>query len=262
MDPFTRYLALGDSISIDYYPSVDFAGESLASRRSMQKRLGAASLFFRNDDEVHPSFRGRDLATMFPSIRFDNQHDGVGPTRRESDNLTLDGAMTPDVLDDVRILEKSDERAIVTLTIGGNDLLGAVRLRGDTVDSNPPRDIARRLHAIVAILLEKMPKGEIVIGTVYDPTDGTFVLPLPTGDSVDLGPVAHWLDAFNGSIRELVRSDSRLHLADIHEHFLGHGTSAKTPDEFWYWPPSIIEPGVRGASEVRRLWIEVVEGMR
>jgi hypothetical protein len=42
---FGRYVALGDSISIDLYPAGDVAG-SLASA-SLRKGLGAASLLFR-----------------------------------------------------------------------------------------------------------------------------------------------------------------------------------------------------------------------
>jgi hypothetical protein len=51
----TTYVALGDSISIDYY-----AGGP---------GRGAASLLVRNRDEDFPDWAGRDLTTRFPELR-------------------------------------------------------------------------------------------------------------------------------------------------------------------------------------------------
>ena len=50
------YAALGDSISIDEY-----AGGP---------GLGGPSLFARNRDDVFPQWRGRDLATVHPDLRY------------------------------------------------------------------------------------------------------------------------------------------------------------------------------------------------
>src|SRR4051812_6446678 len=52
----TLYAALGDSISIDEY-----AGGP---------GLGGPSLFARNRDDVFPQWRGRDLATVHPDLRY------------------------------------------------------------------------------------------------------------------------------------------------------------------------------------------------
>ncbi|HNG77140.1 MAG TPA: hypothetical protein PLY72_21900, partial [Candidatus Obscuribacter sp.] len=48
-------------------------------------------------------------------------------------------------------------------------------------------------------------------------------------------------------------------LCDIHKHFLGHGMLSPSQEDFWYWRPNPIEPGYRGASEIRRLWWKIVE---
>jgi len=52
----TLYAALGDSISIDEY-----AGGP---------GLGGASLLAHNQDDTFPQWRGRDLATVHPDLRY------------------------------------------------------------------------------------------------------------------------------------------------------------------------------------------------
>src|SRR5215213_5088628 len=90
----SAYVALGDSISID-----DYAGGP---------GRGGASLLTRNRDEDFPEWRGAELGR--PLLQ-----------------LALDGATTATLLDvQVPRLERSGVRpAVVTLTIGGNDILGA-----------------------------------------------------------------------------------------------------------------------------------------
>src|SRR5947209_11169485 len=97
------YVALGDSISIDHY-----AGGP---------GHGGASLLARNRDDDFPQWRGRDLATLDPTLQYHL--------------LATDGGTTHTLLDSQ--LPKLETSVIaptlVTLTIGGNDLLGAY---GDT----------------------------------------------------------------------------------------------------------------------------------
>ncbi|MBK5259811.1 MAG: hypothetical protein JJE51_09475, partial [Thermoanaerobaculia bacterium] len=91
-----------------------------------------------------------------------------------------------------------------------------------------------------------------LLGTVYDPSDGTGIL-----NGEHLVREARWLEELNHSIRRMTAEDDRLALIDIHRHFLGHGLTVPERDR-WYWSGSIIEPNARGASEVRRLWLESV----
>jgi lysophospholipase L1-like esterase len=73
-------------------------------------------------------------------------------------DLTRDGNTTHGVLADLaRALGAAD---VVTLTVGGNDLLGG----------ELPRAILRRLHQI-AQRIEPL-GARVVISTVYDPSDG------------------------------------------------------------------------------------------
>ncbi|HET7436275.1 MAG TPA: SGNH/GDSL hydrolase family protein [Thermoanaerobaculia bacterium] len=150
------YIALGDSISIDIYPAHDV--QRRYPGRASTDRLGAASLFFRNDDRLWPEFRDRDLQSFFPAIDMQNE--------------TADGATTHSLLAQVSRVTKSDAQTLITVTAGGNDLLGAI---GSTRD--PVRDIFARLNESVVRLAELRPNATILIGTVYDPSDGTNVLP-------------------------------------------------------------------------------------
>jgi acyl-CoA thioesterase I len=225
---FAHYIALGDSISIDVYPAAD-AARRYPGRFSTDK-LGAASLLVKNDDQLWPEFRGREL--KIPAT-----------------DLTADGATTESLLRQVERIATSDDPTLITITAGGNDLLGHIGSRGP----NPAPEIAERLRAAIHRVLEKRPNATILVSTVYDPSDGTNVL----DGRGRLDREAEWLKDYNERVRRLVETDRRLKLADIHRHFLGHGLTAPE-NERWYLRESIIEPSARGASEVRRLWLDAI----
>ncbi|MGH7629551.1 MAG: GDSL-type esterase/lipase family protein [Gemmatimonadales bacterium] len=221
--PFVHYVALGDSMSSDHYPTCDVRGLDLPPARL--DPLGAAAL-------LH-----RDLEGRSPGIGFTN--------------LTEDGAMIDDVLTEelARLGRDSDDpRILVTLTAGGNDLLDAV-LAGRPLDS-AVEHIRRRYTELVATLREELPRATLVLTTVYDPTDGTGRLP----GFEPLGPLPlEYLERFNLHLRETARRTPGATLADVHRHFLGHGVTAPEGDR-WYWQRNLIEPSARGASEIRRVW--------
>ncbi len=223
-----RYVALGDSISIDAY-----AGGP---------GRGAASLLYRNRDEDFPAWHGRDLATSRPDL-------GLWL-------LAMDGGTTRTLLDvQLPALEASGVRpGVVTLTVGGNDLLGAY---GDT---RAALDVVRTVGARVRQGLARMralagADTPVVVGTVYDPSDGT-------GDAVRLG-LPPWADAV-GVIAELntalrrVAVEHGAAVAEIAEHFHGHGLLAGDPTrrearpaERDLWFCNLIEPNAWGADGVR-----------
>ena len=222
------YVALGDSISIDVY-----AGGP---------GRGGASLLARNRDHDFPDWRGHDLATTRPELGF-----GL---------LATDGGTTTSVLDGQlpRLESSAVVPRIVTLTVGGNDVLGAY---GDT----------RRALEIVAVVRERVgraldrlhalvPPGDpVVVGTVYDPSDGTgeawrVGLP-PWPEVVDV------LAELNTTLRAVADEHGAV-VADVHGRFLGHGLQAGNPGQprarpadrrLWY--RHIIEPNAWGADAVR-----------
>jgi lysophospholipase L1-like esterase len=208
------YLALGDSISIDEYPL----------RETGVPGIGAASLFARALRERHPG------------IAFDD--------------LTADGATTDDVLRwQLPQVRATVDPAIVTITAGGNDLL--MNLRATRPPVRLVEGVLDRLARILDETRRLLPNATILLGTVYDPTDGTNVL-----DGEQLDREAKWLARVNEGIRALASRDGVV-LADVHERFLGHGLSAPE-EQRWYWAGLIFEPNAEGARQVAKLWEELL----
>lgn len=246
---YSRYLALGDSMSIDLYPALD-AGETEVAV-ALERRaaagavapLGAASLLEANDDARWPEFAGRDLQTLSPGAALAN--------------LCADGATIGDAFSEqLPAVAAGDDPALVTLTLGGNDLLGAFGgVAGAARMAAAVRDITRAYSYLVAELARLLPNATLVLTTVYDPTDGTGQAP-GLFDGQGALPLEH-LHAVNDYVRRVARETPGARLADAHAHFLGHGVAA-AEDERWYWRRSIIEPNALGASELRRVWLEVL----
>jgi lysophospholipase L1-like esterase len=236
---FQVYAALGDSMSIDRYPDLDHADRQRLPVPAAG--LGAASLLARNDDNVWPDFAGRDLVTRHPGIdcRF----------------LAEDGATTESVLasqiDALEALDP-DAEALVTLTVGGNDLLGLVGASpGDGTDRL--RHVLANLEAIVSAIARPVRAATVLVANVYDPTDGTGDL-----EGTRLQPrEMKWLADYNAGVARVCAARGA-RLIDLHRHFAGHGRSAP-PARRWYWTGSLIEPGAAGASEIRRLWLAALD---
>jgi lysophospholipase L1-like esterase len=234
--PRPAYVALGDSISIDEY-----AGGP---------GRGGASLLFANRDDDFPEWRGRDLSSADPDTTFAL--------------LAMDGATTRTLLD-VQLPRLTGQPAptLVTLTIGGNDLLAAY---GDTaaarrVIAGVQAAVDRALAQIAGLLA---PSGRVVVGTVYDPSDGT-------GDTARLG-LPPWPDGvavieeLNDTLRRTAAQWGAL-VAEIACRFRGHGLSVGDPtrDEArpadrdqWYC--RLIEPNAWGADGVRAAFWAALEG--
>jgi lysophospholipase L1-like esterase len=252
---FARYIALGDSVSIDLYPALD-AGEvdvAVALERDPSvgrvAPLGAASLLYQNADDRWPEFAGNDLLSRLPGGRIDFR------------NLATDGATIGDVFgEQMSQLDETDEPTLVTLTVGGNDLLSAYgsRARRSLLDKIE-NDIADAYDFLLDTLRTKLPAGTFVIATVYDPSDRSGVIP---GVYDAAGPLPlDILDRFNAHVRTLVTGTPRTLLADVYAHFLGHGVSAAESDQ-WYWRRSLIEPNAKGANQVRSVWLEALRDAR
>ena len=225
------YVALGDSISID-----DYAGGP---------GRGGASLMARNRDDDFPAWHGHDLAGLPFHI------------------LATDGATSQTLLDhQLPRLEHSNVRpSIVTVTIGGNDVLGWY---GDTAGAVRAADVAvaRAGEALDRVRALVTPDARIVVGTVYDPSDGTA-----DAASVGLPPWPEVVDVLahlNAALRQLADQQGAA-VGEIHAKFLGHGLAAGNPGHSdarpadrnqWYC--NVIEPNAWGAGGVREAFWEAL----
>ncbi len=247
---FSTYIALGDSMSIDLYPALD-AGEidvAVALERDVNAGtvapLGAASLLYENDDARWPEEQGADLASRYPGVTFRN--------------LAGDGATIGDVFgEQLTQVEESDDETLITLTVGGNDLLSAFsnRPRASLLDAIA-RDVADAYEILLDAVRRVRPRSLLLLSTIYDPSDRLGRIP---GVLEDAGKLPlDILDRMNARIRELADGTPDTALADVYAHFLGHGASAPEAER-WYWRRSLIEPNVVGAHEIRRVWRDVLD---
>ena len=234
-------------MSIDLYPALDAGEIDVAVALEWNNRagevapLGAASLFYRNVENRYPEFEARDLASRYGDIAFVNHAE--------------DGATIGDVFgSQITQIEQSDEPTLVTLTVGGNDLLSAFTTRPDAKRLAPiVRDIADAYEFLIETLERARPNAALILTTVYDPSDDTRKIPglfegagkLPLESLHDL----------NARITRLAGNAKRAAIADVYTHFLGHGVTAPEAER-WYWKRNLIEPSAQGASEIRRLWLE------
>lgn len=234
-DQSAVYIALGDSISVDEY-----AGGP---------GRGGASLLARNRDDDFPEWRGSDLQSRFGDLRWQLLATDGGTT------ATLLGYQLP------RLEQLQLRPSIITLTVGGNDVLscyGDTRAALETIAT-----VRQRVGAALDSLRSMtQPSAQVVVGTVYDPSDGT-------GDATTVG-LARWPDVvavlaeLNSALRAVTEENGAA-VADIHGRFLGHGLSRGNPAqgearpadrELWYC--NIIEPNAWGANAVRAAFWEAL----
>jgi lysophospholipase L1-like esterase len=155
-------------------------------------------------------------------------------------DLTHDGNTTQGVLADLCAAPAAAD--VVTLTAGGNDLLG-----GDLA-----RAILRRLHEI-AERIQPL-DARVIINTIYDPSDGDndvgrSELGLSRLATLEL---RRRLNAVNSGIVRLARAHAFL-LADLEQLFHGHGVAS---NEGWF--VNVIEPNLAGATAIAEHWHELL----
>jgi lysophospholipase L1-like esterase len=233
---FTAYIALGDSMSIDTYPALECDLEPTTP-------LGAAAMLYRNYPDRWPDFADNDLSSRNAKLQFAN--------------LAEDGATTWDLLDQSFMSHLAKYRAepvLITLTLGGNDGLQMLRVEHATAAglTSQVASIVERYKRVLSQLRAGFPHGTFILNTIYDPTDGSGNIPGIPNFSDKLP----FLRYINDQIRECAQEPRTL-IADVYKHFWGHGLSA-SPEDRWYWAPSPIEPGARGASEIRALWLQTL----
>lgn len=180
-----------------------------------------AALILKNHDLLFPEFKGRDLAALGSN---------------QLVHRAVDGARAPNLYDQLRGLDVSGP-AIALLTIGGNDLLAGLAMdRGPGIEA-----FGRTLLKFVTAL----PIRPLFIGNVYDPTLGD-----DARNFLGVNPALARRNFLR--VNQIIAEVAAVHghLVDLHAHFLNGDLS---------WFTMIIEPSLRGASEVRRCFLEAIE---
>lgn len=178
-------------------------------------------LLLRNDDALFPQFKGQDLLSH-------------GQARL--DHRAVDGATVEGLPAQSRSLPRVQGQALALLTVGGNDLL-----RGLAADTGRGvRTFERQLDRF----LRRLPIRPVLLGTVYDPTFGD-------DNRNFLGVPANIARANHRRVNQAIGTLAGRYgqLVDLHAHFLRGDAS---------WFTRIIEPSLRGASEVRRAFLRTV----
>jgi len=246
---FAEYIALGDSMSIDLYPALDagktevgVALERLESAGTVAP-LGAASLFFKNEDDAWPQEQGNDLSSQFRGITF----------RR----LAADGATIGDVFgEQIALIGESEEPTLLTLTIGSEDLFSAFSgSPKPTVLDKIVADLGEAMEFLIAGIRSARPQSLLIATTVCDPSDRTGLIP---GVLDRVGPLPiRGIERFNARLRELASGTPNVVVADAGLAFIGHGVTAAEGDR-WYWRRAPLELNALGAHELRGLWLEAL----
>ena len=178
-------------------------------------------LLVHNDDRLFPEFRGQDLLSLVgPARLIHHAQDGatVSSLPAQTHRLTVEG------------------EAIALVTIGGNDLLSRP-------DMGQGPEVQRFAEALERFL-QALPIRPVFLGNVYDPTFGD-----DRRNFLDIDPSiarqSHRL------VNEVIATLATRYgaLVDLHAHFL-------TGDASWF--TQIIEPSMRGASEIRRCFLHQV----
>lgn len=164
-----------------------------------------------------------------------------------------------------------DLHGIVTMSIGGNDLIhwygrtAPTRLAmfGATHKQAKPWIAAfrTRLDKILAEVERLLPAGcRVFLANIYDPTDGT--------GKIELGGLPRWPDGlkilaeYNRIIADAAARRRNVHMVDMRGLFLGHGlasTKAKTilarqkDPNYWYYS-NLEDPNERGYAALYRLF--------
>lgn len=245
------YVALGDSISIDDYPDLDSGG----------KNRGFPSLLYKNNDEVYPEFKGKDLVHLFPGMQMKN--------------LAFDGATIEDLLSIQlpKVPAGEEQPIIITITILGNNLLESIENAPNRKEINLDSflfsvDSQYKLLAQCIRYLENprvFPEDiKILIGNIYDSSDTMmnldFLEQIP--DIKNKGNEI--IKKYNNMIKEIAEEHNLIYV-DIYKHFLGHSENhnnsnnphyCKEDPSLWYY--NVVEPSARGAHELRKIFLDAI----
>lgn len=232
---------------------------------SISDRGGTGPFFYdllnKNDDAAYPAFKGHDLSSKFPGLRY--EHDAVGGAITDTySNGGLAGS--PTLKSQIDALGHSyPGDVLITITIGGNDMQGHAFEAINGTDGPARMEYAQHLADELGAL--KAPgrlgsgKVYIVLANVYDFTDGQGdFATVACGPPVNVMPArdAAVFTAWNGVSADAIGNAGGT-LYDMHADFKGHGYNNT---DVWYDRSSCIHPNAAGHAEIRKSIWKLVTG--
>ncbi|TWU16397.1 SGNH/GDSL hydrolase family protein [Allorhodopirellula heiligendammensis] len=215
-----------------------------------------------NPVDEFADMQGKCLSVVLPNLTAEN-FAVSGST--SIDHLQTLQTQVPTYPDDVF--------GLVVMTTGGNDLIHSYGRRppaegamyGATIEQAGPwiENFRARLRTIFDEIQSRFPGGCVIyVGDIYDPTDGV-------GDAPSIF-LPDWPDGlaihakYNAVIREVAAHRDHVHVVDLYETFLGHGSHCR---QFWrahydaadphYWfYDNIEDPNDRGHDAIRRVFLK------
>ncbi|MCM2370984.1 SGNH/GDSL hydrolase family protein [Aporhodopirellula aestuarii] len=235
---------------------------------SVTRGLGAASkshsYFERlknNPGDEFEDMQGKCLSAVLPNLTSEN-FAVSGST--SIDHLNTLEAQVPTYPDDVF--------GLVVMTTGGNDLIHSYGRRppeegamyGATLEQAEPwiANFETRLETILHGIEARFPGGCVIyLGDIYDPTDSVGDAPSIFLPDWPDGLVIH--AKYNETIRRVASRRENVHVVDLYQTFLGHGSHCR---QFWrstydpadphYWfYDNIEDPNDRGYDAIRRVFL-------
>jgi lysophospholipase L1-like esterase len=231
---FKTYVILGDSIS-------DGGGEAPFFY----------DLLVKNDDTKYPAYKGKDLDTKYPGIAVVHAAK-AGSTAKELVAQTQNLATT------------LAGPVLVTITIGGNDVQGAI---GDYLlsgsDTKELTAFQTELDTSLAELSKPNRFGQgvavkVLLANIYDPSDGTGNFKFADGTACP-GALSYWpannptdatLAPWETAVSTTAQKYSPTSVLPLKDVFHGHGVPASPT---WFFS-DCIHPNAVGHDQVRQMF--------
>jgi lysophospholipase L1-like esterase len=246
---------------------VIYMGDSITDGYGQKSGLPYAELLIENDSDMWPDYDDNDLTSSFPSIT-------------EVIDVAVGGAVTNDISSsqlnnvDARLDDVVSGQTIVVMTIGGNDMSGAmlnILATGQTAADSTMANMESNLQKMVDFYHDsaRFPDGvNIYFTNVYDPTDDLgYADQCAIFFGLDLSSIWMYFHQANDGFRAFAEANN-VSMVDMAGHFYGHGLNHDdetmpnfdTADSTQWFNSDCLHPNDIGHHEIRRLFHAAIEG--
>ena len=231
---------------------------------SISDRGGEGPFFYdlldANDDTKYPAFKGKDLATKY----------GIGPSAIEKHSKG--GSKSADLLNQAKLLPTTlAGPVLITITIGGNDVIGALAdLQLNHTDVPERTAFTTNLDASLAELTTPGRFGagvtvKILLTNIYDPSGGNGDFKFSSGASCP-GAFGFWpagtpteplITPWETVVTTVTAKYPQATSLDLKARFHDHAVPAATT---WFYT-DCIHPNALGHDQIRQLFWDAVSAL-